>query len=122
MGRRFESLSGQIIEAALAVHIDLGPGFIESIYENAMVIALAKRGIPFESQRVDQISFQGHLVGRHRLDLVVAEEIVVELKAVALLDRTHVAQLRSYLRATRLNVGLLLNFNASRLVVKRVVL
>ena len=69
-----------------------------------------------------RIVFEGEEVGEHRLDLVVADEIVVELKAVKALQDVHFAQLKSYLKATGLHVGLLMNFNAPTLVVKRVVL
>lgn len=121
MEGQFEVVSRDTIGAALAVHRSLGPGLLESAYHNALRVALTHRGIPFESQLPVELQFEGVSVGRHRLDLVVAGELVVELKAVAALLPIHVAQLRSYLRATHLNVGLLLNFNAPRLTVKRVV-
>ncbi len=122
MGHEFEELSGRIIEAALAVHMALGPGFLESVYENAVKVALTKSGIPYESQRNVVVEYEGVVVGIHRMDLVVGEQIVVELKALGALEDTHFAQLRSYLRATGLQVGLLFNFNAPTLVIKRVVL
>jgi GxxExxY protein len=122
MGHDFEPLSGQIIEAALAVHKELGPGFLESIYENAMKVALGHLGILFQSQAEIEIHFRGVAVGGHRMDLVVGGEIVVELKAVEVLKEIHFAQLKSYLKATGLQVGLLFNFNSPTLVVKRVVL
>ena len=121
-GHEFEPLSGRILEAAVNVHRILGPGFLESVYENALVVALNQRAIRFESQREVRISFEGHDVGLHRLDLLVEDQIVVELKAVKALDDIHFAQLRSYLKATSLHVGLLLNFNSPTLVAKRVVL
>ena len=122
MGHQFEATSGRIIEAAIAVHKELGPGFLEPIYDRAMQVALRNRQIPHESQKRVQIIFEGEEVGEHRLDLVVAGEIVVELKAVKALQDVHFAQLKSYLKATGLHVGLLMNFNAPTLVVKRVVL
>jgi GxxExxY protein len=122
MGHEFEALSGLIIEAAIAVHKELGPGFLESVYENAMKIALTNRGTSYESQKDVPILFEGSQVGIHRLDLVVENEIIVELKAVKGLEEIHFAQVRSYLKATGLHVGLLMNFNAPRLIVKRVVL
>jgi GxxExxY protein len=121
MGYEFEPLSGQIIEAAIHLHRELGPGFLESIYENAMAVALRHRGIVFQSQKEVTVFFENEEVGVHRLDLFVEDEIVVELKAVKALEDIHFAQLRSYLKATRRRVGLLFNFNARRLVVKRVV-
>jgi GxxExxY protein len=119
---RFEQLSAEVIGAALAVHKDLGPGFLESIYHAAMRVALTHRAIPFESQLAVDIGFEGVVVGRSRIDLVIANQIVTELKAVESLRDVHFAQLKSYLRASRLRVGLLLNFNASRLTIKRMVL
>jgi GxxExxY protein len=122
MGYEFEPLSGRIIEAAIAVHRELGPGFLESVYEQALRVAMAHRQIAYESQKEVQVFFEGEEVGTHRLDLLVGGEIVVEIKAVKALEDIHFAQVRSYLKATRRRVGLLLNFNAPALVVKRVVL
>jgi GxxExxY protein len=126
MGHEFEALSGRILEAAVAVHKALGPGFLESVYQKAMEVALRHRGLAFERQKEIPIFFEEENVGVHKLDLmvglVVGEEIVVELKAVDALENIHFAQLKSYLKATGLRVGLLLNFNSLTLVVKRVVL
>lgn len=122
MAHQFDELSGRVIEAAIAVHRELGPGFLESIYESALKTALRHRGIVYEAQKEVTILFEGEESGVHRLDLVVDDEIVVELKAVKALEDIHFAQVRSYLKATGLHVGLLLNFNAPTLIVKRVVL
>jgi len=122
VGHEFEALSGRIIEAASDVHKQLGPGFLESIYENAVKVALRRRGIVYEAQKDVRIFFEGEEVGEHRLDLVVDNQIIVELKAIRALDDAHFAQVRSYLKATRLRVGLLMNFNAPTLVIKRIVL
>jgi GxxExxY protein len=122
MGHDFEPLSRLIISAALDVHRDLGPGFLESIYESALNVALRHRGIVFECQKEVTVLFENEDVGVHRLDLVVDCQIIVELKAIKALEEIHFAQVRSYLKATGLHVGLLLNFNAPRLVVKRIVL
>jgi GxxExxY protein len=122
VGHEFEVLSGRIIEAAIDVHKQLGPGFLESIYENAVKVALRKRGIVYEAQKEVRVFFEGEEVGEHRLDLVVDNQIIVELKAIRALDDVHFAQVRSYLKATRLRVGLLMNFNAPTLVIKRIVL
>jgi GxxExxY protein len=117
----FEPLSGKIIAAALAVHRVLGPGFLESIYQNAMCVALTNRSIIFETQKTVAIEFEGAEVGIHRLDLVAGEEIVIELKAVKEVVEIHRNQLLSYLKAANLRVGLLINFNSSPLFIKRVV-
>ena len=122
MGHDFEALSGGILEAAVAVHKALGPGFLESIYQKAMEVALQHRDVPFEKQREIHVIFEEVDVGLHRLDLVVCNEIIVELKAVKAFEDIHFAQLKSYLKATGLRVGLLLNFNAPTLAIKRVVL
>jgi GxxExxY protein len=121
MGHEFEPLSGKILDAAVAVHRALGPGFLESVYQKAMEVALRHRGIPFEQQREIHVFFEEEDVGLHRLDLIVGAEVVVELKAVKVLEDIHYAQLKSSLRATGLRVGLLLNFNATTLVIKRVI-
>jgi GxxExxY protein len=121
MGLQFEDLSAQVIGAALAVHKTLGPGFLESTYHAAMRVSLAHRGLPFESQPRFEISFESVVVACARIDLIVRREIVVELKAVDRLRDLHFAQLKSYLRATRLRVGLLFNFNAPTLTIKRMV-
>jgi GxxExxY protein len=122
MPHDFEILLSRIIEAAIDVHKELWPGFIESVYENAMRVALRSRGIEFEDQKRIRIQYRGVDVGSHRLDLIVHRQIVVELKAVKALEEIFFATLRSYLKATGLHVGLLLNFNAPTLAIKRVVL
>jgi GxxExxY protein len=122
MGHDFEALSGRIIEAAIAVHKSLGPGFLETIYEAALKVSLGHRQIAYECQKEVRIAFEGEEVGIHRLDLLVGDEIVVELKAIKALEDLHFAQVRSYLKATGLHVGLLMNFNVPTLVIKRIVL
>ena len=106
----------------MAVHKALGPGFLESVYQKAMEVALQHRQIPFTEQQEVEIYFEEVKVGLHKMDLIVGKEIVVELKAVKALEDVHYAQVKSYLKASGLRVGLLLNFNSTTLVVKRVVL
>lgn len=122
MGHDFEELSGRILAAAVEVHKALGPGFLESIYQKAMEVALEHRGIAFEGQKEIHVFFEGVDVGLHRLDLIVAGQIILELKAVKAFEDIHYAQVKSYLKATGLHVGLLLNFNATTLSIKRIVL
>ena len=86
MGYEFEAISGKLIEAALEVHKELGPGFLESIYENAVKVGLRHRGIAFESQKIVPVYFEQENVGVHRLDLVVERRLIVELKAVKELE------------------------------------
>jgi GxxExxY protein len=118
----FEELSGRVLEVAVLVHRTLGPGFLESVYQKAMEVALNHRGIPFEQQKEIRVFFKGVEIGLHKLDLIVGNEIVVELKAVKAFEDIHFAQVKSYLKATGLKVGLLLNFNATTLAIKRIVL
>ncbi|MFL5402132.1 MAG: GxxExxY protein [Gemmatimonadales bacterium] len=118
---RFEALSGQVIAAALAVHRELGPGFLESFYHEAMRVSLTHRGIPYQSEFPVDVGFEGVMVGRARIDLVIGNQIVLELKSVDRLHDIHFVQLRSYLRAANLHIGLLLNFNAPTLTIKRIV-
>lgn len=120
-GLVLEDVTGPVIAAAIAVHKELGPGFLESVYEQALKIELASRAIGFEAQKPVKVSYAGLPVGNHILDLFVENCVVVELKAVKDLEDVHFAQLRSYLRATGARVGLLMNFNSSTLLVKRVV-
>jgi GxxExxY protein len=121
MGHEFEELSGRILGAAVEVHKALGPGFLESIYQRAMEVALDHRGIAFERQKEVHVYFEGEDLGVQRLDLVVEAQVILELKAVKALEDIHFAQLKSYLKATGLRTGLLLNFNAPTLLIKRVV-
>ena len=117
----FGDCSGRVIGAALAVHSALGPGFLEGIYQRSLELELGAAQLRFERQVEVPILYNGVVVGLHRLDLVVGGTIVVELKSVSSVVEAHLAQLRSYLRATGLGVGLLLNFNAPILGVRRVV-
>jgi len=118
---RFEKLSNKIIGAAIEVHRVLGPGFLEYIYEQALKIEFSERNLNCESQKEIRINYNGVEIGQHRLDLVVENVIIVELKAVKGFADIHFAQLRSYLKATGLKVGLLLNFGKPTLEIKRVV-
>jgi GxxExxY protein len=116
-----EELTGEIIGAAIEVHRALGPGFIESIYENALVIALSKRGLKAGQQVEIDVFFEGEKVGKHRLDLFVENEIVIDLKAVKELDDVHFAVVKSQLRAADRRHGLLLNFAKTTLQMRRVI-
>ena len=122
MSHCFESLSGQAIGAALAVHRELGPGFLEGVYHAAMQVSLTHRSVPFESQVPVNINFEGEFVGLARIDLIVGHSLVLELKAVEKLHEVHFAQLMSYLRATSIRVGLLLNFQTPTLTIRRILL
>jgi GxxExxY protein len=120
MNQTESDLSGKIIGAAIRVHQELGPGYLESLYEEALCVELAEVGLAFQRQVAVPVSYRGRLIGEHRLDLMVGGEIVVELKTVVGFDPIHFATVRSYLKATNCSLGLLLNFAASTLQVKRV--
>jgi GxxExxY protein len=115
-----ERLTGEIIGAAIAVHKQLGPGFLETVYENALCLELQRRCIPFVRQLAVPVMYRGVRIGMHRIDLFVADEIVVELKAVNCFDDIHFVTVRSHLQALNESFGLLLNFANTTLQVKRV--
>ncbi len=103
----------------MCVHRVLGPGFLESIYQNSLLIRLRKVGIDAESGKPLPVKFEGEVVGTFQTDIVVEGRLLLELKAVSALVAAHEVQLVNYLTATRLKVGLLLNFGAKSLEIKR---
>ena len=114
----------RVIGAAIAVHTQLGPGFLENTYEAALAIELEQREIRFERQVPIVIHYNDLPVGEYRLDFLVEKLVVIELKAAAEVALIHVAQVRAYLAATNLELGLVLNFNVRQLReggIKRVV-
>lgn len=113
-------LTDRIIGSAIAVHTSLGPGFQEAIYHRGLVLELRSSGIHTSSEVEVPIFYRGVLLGKHRLDLVVGSAAVVELKAVAKLDAAHFAQVRSYLAASNLGAGLLINFSGPKVECRRV--
>ncbi len=110
MAMQSEDLTERIIGCIVTVHKTLGPGFLESIYRRALAIELREAGLAVATEHDVVVLYDGQEVGRHRLDLVVEGEIAVELKAIEQLSKAHYAQLRSYLKATGLHLGLLVNF------------
>ena len=121
---QIDALAKAVIGAAIEVHRLLGPGFIEPVYYDAMVVELALRGIRFDREFPVAVIYKGHRVGQGFVDLFVRDELVVELKAVESLAPIHTAQTISYLKATGKPLGLLINFNVPLLKdgVKRLVL
>jgi len=115
-----EQLTRRIIASAMAVHRELGPGFLESVYQEALGIQFVMDQIDHRCEHEVQVQFRGRLLGVQRLDFFVEGRVVVELKAVAELLGVHRAQVRSYLRATGVRIGLLINFNQELLQVKRI--
>lgn len=109
-----ESLTEQIIGAAIEVHRELGPGLLESVYEECMCQELRLRGIPFRCQIELPVTYKGiETGGKYRIDLIVADEVLVELKSVERILGVHEAQLLTYLKLTGKRVGLLINFNVA---------
>jgi len=108
-----DPLSESVIGAAIAVHRALGPGLLESAYEECLCYELSKRGLSFERQRPLPVRYEEVLLDcGYRMDLVVKQSLVVEIKAVETLTRLHEAQLLTYLKLSGLRKGLLLNFNS----------
>jgi GxxExxY protein len=122
--RVLDELAYVVFGAALEVHRLVGPGYLESVYQEALGVELAARRVPFERQVLIGIDYKGYRVGQTRLDFLVDQRVVVELKAVEALAKVHTAQVLSYLKATRCRLGLLINFNVPilRSGMKRVVL
>lgn len=113
-------ITERIIQAIIKVHKVLGPGFLESVYRNALVLELSDCGLSVESEFPITISYGGRVVGQHQLDLVVEKSVVVEINTVEDLAQTHYARLRSYLRASNIPIGLLVNFAKEKADFRRV--
>ena len=106
-----DRLAHETIGAAIEVHRIMGPGFLESVYEEAPCVEMQRRGIPFVRQHPVAMEYKGHAVGEARVDLMVGSSLIVELKAADALAPVHTAQVISYLKATGCRLGLLINFN-----------
>jgi len=114
-----DDLTGQIIGLAMKVHRALGPGFLESVYQKALLFELAKAGYKVESDKPIQVRYEGVIVGDFKADLIVNEELIVELKAVTGIVVEHEIQLVNYLAATGKDIGLLINFGGRSLEFKK---
>jgi len=119
-----EALLRRIIGCAFAVHSELGPGFLEMVYHRALCLEFGRVGLKVESEKGVPVKYRGQVLALHRIDLVVEDRVIVEVKSAEWIDEAHVAQLLSYLRAARLRAGLVLNFRATHLRegIRRVVL
>ncbi|MFN7146397.1 MAG: GxxExxY protein [Myxococcota bacterium] len=111
-GPELDALARSVIGAAIEVHRELGPGFLEAVYDNALAIEMECRGIPFERQPAVEVRYKGTPVGEGRLDFLVGDRLVVEVKAADRLHPVHRAQVLAYLKFTGAPLGLLLNFKA----------
>ena len=122
--RETDELAHAVIGAAIEVHRLLGPGFLEQVYEQALCVELRLRGIPFERQKPAKVEYKGEYVGEGRLDLLVNDRLVVELKAVREVAPIHTAVVLSYLKATGRRLALLINFKVPQLRdgIRRIVL
>jgi GxxExxY protein len=112
---RLNELTNAIIGAAIAVHSALGPPYAESIYEEALAVEFDARGIPYVRQHVFDVIYRDRVVGTGRIDFIVADEVVLEVKTVESISSVHVAQVIAYLRAKNKRLGLILNFKVKRL-------
>lgn len=122
--REIEEISGTVVDAALALHKDLGPGLLESVYEMLLAAKLQSAGLHVSRQQAIDISYKGmKFEGAFRIDLLVEGRLLVEVKSIEQLKATHARQLLTYLRLTNQPVGLLINFGGATLKegLKRVV-
>ena len=108
--------------AVFEVNNILGPGFLEKVYENALLVEFKRRGLKAKNQVPIKVYYKGEVVGDYTADLLVEDKVIVELKTVENLDSAHEAQLLNYLKATDLHVGLLVNFMRKKADIKRMVL
>ena len=115
-----DRLTERVINCIIHVHQTLGPGFLESVYRRALIIELRKQGLVAEAEKEVIVYYDGERVGRHRLDFLVEQRLILELKTVESLSKAHYAQVRSYLKAARLDLALLINFADSRADFRRV--
>ncbi|MDI6783554.1 MAG: GxxExxY protein [bacterium] len=116
----FKDLSYKIISAAIEVHNTLGPGFLESAYQKAMELELKSRDIPFESQRELRLFYKETEISSYVVDILLADSIILELKAVSELADIHRAQLTNYLKAGCYQLGILINFGEISLKYERI--
>lgn len=123
-GKVVDKLAHDVIGAAIEVHRTLGPGFLESVYEEALCVELRLRNIPYQQQYAIAVNYKGNLVGQGRIDILVDSCLIVELKTAQQLQPIHTAQVLSYLKATNHKLALLINFNEPMLKqgIRRVVL
>ncbi|MHC4441413.1 MAG: GxxExxY protein [Planctomycetota bacterium] len=118
---QLNNLTEQIIGCAYTVGNSLGCGFLEKVYENALIHELRKNGLNVEQQKSIKINYDGIVVGDYVADLIVDNSVLVELKAVRVVDETHLAQCMNYLKATGIRICLLINFGTTKVKIKRIV-
>jgi GxxExxY protein len=118
----YPELSYQVMGAIFDVHKSLGPGFLESIYQKALIEELTNMGLKIEVEKSFPILYKGKRIGNHRVDLVVEDKIIIELKTVERFSVHHNAQLKSYLKASCYKLGILVNFSKSKIEYERVLI
>ena len=117
----YDGLSELVISCAYKVGTNLGNGFLEKVYENALGIELTACGLTIEVQKPIKVRYKGQIVGEYFADIVVDDDIILELKAVKAIESVHLAQCQNYLKATEKKLGLLINFGGERVKVRRIV-
>ncbi len=118
----YKDLSYKIVGLAMQVHNQLGHGFLEKVYENALMVLLRREGIKAKQQAPISVCFEGEVVGDYYSDILVEDKIILELKVAEKIIDIHRAQILNYLKATGLKLAMLLNFGQERLLYERIVL
>jgi len=117
---KHKELSEKIIAAAYNVHKELGHGFLEKVYKNALAVELEEAGLRYTLEAPLQVTYHGRIIGDYFVDIIVDDKIIVEIKAVSKIEPVHEVQLVNYLKATGINVGLLINFGDSVEIKRRI--
>ncbi len=110
-----KDITGRIISCAIEVHSILGPGLLENVYEEALSHEFKMRDIVYERQKEITLKYKGKVLGKHRIDFMIEDKVILELKAVEAVNKIYEAQLLTYLRETNKRIGLLINFNVDLL-------
>jgi len=110
-----KKITERIISCAIEVHSSLGPGLLENVYEEALSHEFKLRNVVYERQKEISLKYKGKDIGKHRIDYLIEDEVIVEIKAVEIMNKIYEAQLLTYLKAMNKRVGLLINFNVERL-------
>ena len=117
---KLDGLTNKIIDLAIEVHRQLGPAFDEKIYSRALEYEFSKNDITFEKEKLTDVKYKNKRIGEHRIDFLIEDELILELKAAEGIADVHLVQLLSYLKAIDKRLGLVLNFGAGKLEIKRV--
>lgn len=117
----YEDITNVIIKSVYEVHRILGPGFLEKVYENALIKEMESRGLECEQQVPLEVYYKDYIVGQYIADIIVEDKIILEIKAISDLEERHFSQLLNYLKATRKRLGFVINFGATNAQIKRVI-